>query len=286
MRRLPIQSTMMEWLSGSGRPVAGRALFEVGTGHVPLAPIGFFLCGARSIMTVDLHRRIHWGLTRRSLEWIADHRREVFAVYGHVTEKVLLGERFALLCSHRHDPAVFFAAAGIEYKAPFDAARTALPAGGMDGHFSINTLEHIPPLAVRSILLEAKRILAPGGWIMHFADLSDHFQHGDPSITKIHFLRFGEEEWQRIAGNEFAYCNRLRASEYRRMFRELGLAVEREEGIVDQACLAEAAAGRFFKANPRFSGLAPDDLCTVSLRILARHDELAAVEGAKCSDHG
>ena len=40
---------------------------------------------------------------------------------------------------------------------------------------------------------------------MHFVDLSNHFQHQDQSITRINFLKFSDLEWNRIAGNEFAY---------------------------------------------------------------------------------
>jgi len=38
--------------------VEGKTFFEVGTGHNPIVPIGFFLCGAEKIVTVDLHRRL------------------------------------------------------------------------------------------------------------------------------------------------------------------------------------------------------------------------------------
>jgi len=37
---------MGKWALESGREIAGRWFFEVGTGHVPVAPIGWFLCGA------------------------------------------------------------------------------------------------------------------------------------------------------------------------------------------------------------------------------------------------
>ena len=67
MVRLPAQAQMLKWLRDAGKSVEGMRLFEVGTGHVPLAPIGFYLCGAGQVMTVDLHRRIDWDLTRESL---------------------------------------------------------------------------------------------------------------------------------------------------------------------------------------------------------------------------
>jgi hypothetical protein len=71
MSRLPAQAEIAKWIRDAGQDIVGIRFFEVGTGHVPVAPIGFFLCGAGSVVTVDLHRRIEWGLTRKSLEWMA-----------------------------------------------------------------------------------------------------------------------------------------------------------------------------------------------------------------------
>ena len=68
MARLPAQALMVKWITEADKDIVGKRFFEVGTGHVPVAPIGFVLCGARSVVTVDLNRRIEWGLTRKSLE--------------------------------------------------------------------------------------------------------------------------------------------------------------------------------------------------------------------------
>ena len=43
MGRLPLQSEMARWLMDVGIALAGLRFMEVGTGHVPLAPIGFSL---------------------------------------------------------------------------------------------------------------------------------------------------------------------------------------------------------------------------------------------------
>lgn len=83
MSRLPVQGTMYEWLKQSGHSVVDKQFFEVGTGHVPNAPIGFFLSGAGSVTTVDLNRRIDWDLTRKSLQWISANKDTVFDLYSN-----------------------------------------------------------------------------------------------------------------------------------------------------------------------------------------------------------
>ena len=53
MARLPTQVEMTQWLVSCGMSVEGKTFFEVGTGHKPTVPIGFFLSGAAQTITVD-----------------------------------------------------------------------------------------------------------------------------------------------------------------------------------------------------------------------------------------
>lgn len=265
MARLPAQAEMAKWILDAGQGIDGKRFFEVGTGHVPVAPIGFFLCGAQSIVTVDLHRRIDWGLTRQSLEWIANHKNEVFNNYKNVVENDLFEQRFELLQSCQHNPSVFFKKAGIDYLAPMDAANTNLPHNSIDYHFSITVLEHIPLPVIQGIFFEAKRILKPNGMGTHFIDLSDHFQHTDQTISRINFLQYSESEWNRIAGNEFAYCNRLRVSDYLSKWEEMGFELRRKEIFIDEQSQKVMHEG--FSVDKMFQNYSMDDLCSTQLRI-------------------
>jgi SAM-dependent methyltransferase len=270
LARLPIQVKMTRWLMEQGILITGSCLFEVGSGNIPLVPIGFFLSGAGRVITVDLHKRIDWGLTRSCLEWIALHRGEVQAMYSEVVDLDLFNERLAVLARRQSTPQRFLEEAGIEYWAPQDAARTSLPAASVDCHFSVTTLEHIPPATLNDIFKEARRILKSNGAAIHFVDLSDHFQHQDRSITQINFLRFSEAEWEKIAYNEFAYCNRLRASDYLRLFAALGYKQLRVEGDIDSESLQALKDG--FRVDGQFMPYSSEDLCTCSLRGVFRSD--------------
>jgi hypothetical protein len=184
MKRLPAQVKMVRWLNEQGMALKDCTFFEIGTGHIPLVPIGFFLSGAGRIITVDLHKRIDWGLTRGSLEWMASHRRDLEQNYqGNVVSKAVFDERFATIVTEHSDPQRFLGRARIEYLAPMDAANTQLPENSIDCHFSVTTLEHIPEVLLRDIFVEAKRILKPVGIAIHFIDLSNHFAHQDRSIS-------------------------------------------------------------------------------------------------------
>lgn len=266
MRRLPYQREMLSWLLMHGDVVQGATLFEVGTGHIPIVPIGFFLSGADRIITVDLHRRIDWRLTQKALMWIASNYTIVKDLYRELLVDSDFDQRFALLERLQTKPRVFLEEARIEYLAPMDAAHTALPSASVDLHFSVTTLEHIPYSVLVEIFQEAKRILKPTGHALHFIDLSDHFQHQDKSISKINFLQFTDEEWNQIAGNEFAYCNRLRSRDYHQLFTDLSYQVLRYETSVDVEATELLQSG--FVLDKHFHSYTPEETCTVAVRAM------------------
>ena len=142
MKRLPTAVKMVRWLIEQGMQIEDCTFLEVGTGHIPLVPICFFLSGAGQVITVDLHRRIDWGLTRATLEWIASHRRELEKNL-YLKTKAVFDERFATIVKEQSAPQSFLESARIVYLAPMDAANTKLPENSVDCHFSVTTLEHI-----------------------------------------------------------------------------------------------------------------------------------------------
>lgn len=149
--------------------------------------------------------------------------------------------------------------------APADAASTGLDGSIVDYHISTTVLEHIPEDNIKAIMVEAKRLLKCDGVALHFIDLSDHFQHQDSSISKINFLRYSDTEWMRIANNEFAYCNRMRASEFLRLFSELTYRTIRVESVTDKD--SKDLLGNGFYVDPQFNSNS-GDICTTLLKVM------------------
>ncbi len=271
VKKLTAQVEMTHWLEESGESIKNRSLLEIGTGHIPLAPIGFFLAGAEWIITVDLHRRIDWSLTRESLKWMASHRNEIQSLFQeNIVSSSVFDQRFAAIEKHINSPQRFLEKAGIEYLAPMDAAKLNLSEKSIDYHFSINTLEHINQRKLRDIFFEARRILKSKGTSVHFIDLTDHFSHQDKSISPINFLKYSDSHWDRIAGNEFAYCNRLRPTDYFKIFSDCHFKVLQKEMTVNEEALDVLNSG--FKLNPKYSQYSQEDICTSSLRIMLSVD--------------
>ena len=170
-----------------------------------------------------------------------------------------------LIDSLKEVPEKFLSEANIQYLAPADAADTGLPDASVDYHISTTVFEHIPGVDIKRILKEAKRILKKDGMAIHFIDLSDHFQHQDKSISRINFLRYSDKEWNKIAGNEFAYCNRLRVSDCLALFKEAGFDVCRKEATVDDEARKNMENG--FMVDEKFRGYSVDELCVAGFRV-------------------
>lgn len=266
-KRLPPHAAMMRRLASMGFALDGKRCLEIGTGHLPVAPVAFYLLGAAEVVTVDLHRRLNASLTASMLGRLQYER--LAELYAGLVPPERLRERLDHLRSLDGRPVPeILDEIGIHYEAPGDAARMPDPDGSFDLSFSMTVLEHVTPVALRDLLTEARRLLGPDGYAAHLIDPSDHFAHQDPRITRINFLRFSRTEWKRVGGNEFSYCNRLRAPQLERAFTEAGLRIERCDRTVDEPSKAALESG--FPVHPDFEKFSATDLCTTELEVYAR----------------
>jgi SAM-dependent methyltransferase len=266
-KKLAFQRNLCTLMTQHGFRPRGATVVEVGTGWLPLDPIGFWMCGAARVVTIDVRRHLDPLLLARALEWMSERPEEMVALWKHLVPEAELRERHATLSRLRENPEAFLRESAIEYRAPSDAARTDLPDASVDAHFSYNVFEHVPPEAIVRILAEGRRVLKPGGVSVHYVDPSDHFAHFDRSITRINFLRFGAREWDRIAGNPFAYHNRLRDHDYRALFERAGLKPVFCRFDVEPRSLAALKDG--FPIDAEWRGREPDQLARHNLVYVA-----------------
>jgi SAM-dependent methyltransferase len=267
-RRLPRHAAMLRRLAGLGFDPAGVRCLEVGTGHLPVAPVGFYLAGAREVVTVDLHRRLQPRLTSEMLRRLVAAGDRVVSLYAGLADAAAVRERLALIDAMADRPYSLLDRIGVRYVAPGNAARMPDGDASFDLSFSMTVLEHVSPRALREILDEAHRLLRPDGFAAHLIDPSDHFAHQDPGITRINFLRFSAPEWFRVAGNEFSYCNRLRSPQFERAFTAAGFRIDRCDRTVDEP--SRTALDQGFPVHEDFRAFDAAELCTTELEIYAR----------------
>lgn len=257
---------MVEWAESAGRGVEGKCFLEVGTGRMVNVPTALWLCGAARTVTVDLNPYLSDKLVAESNQYLRQNKDEVLKLFGARAERAEFQKRFDQLMSFKGGLAEFLKLTGVEYHSPADAARLRLPDGSIDFHISNTVLEHIPPKIISDILREARRVLAPGGLLIHFIDPSDHFSHDDGSITAVNFLRFSQREWDRWAGNQFMYHNRLRSREHLELFERAGVNVLKQEKTIDDGALGALRNG--FQLDDNFKPIPPEELATTTLDVM------------------
>jgi SAM-dependent methyltransferase len=247
--------------------IRGKRVMEVGTGWRVDLPIGLFLCGAKSIVTYDIHRHLKPRLVTSAIATLWRNRERVADILAPFADRGELVDRLARLAQAANVREVF-RIAGIEYRAPADATQSGLPAASIDLHVSHTVLQHIPYAVLVDLLHEATRVLAPGGLACHHIDLSDQFARADSTISRANFLRYSETEWAAYGANQFAYHNRLRAADYQRLYGDAGHEIVGWVTRVDDRSLREIAAG-FPLAEP-FRGLPPEMLATDIVHAISR----------------
>ena len=260
---------IIDFLDKMNHTVAGKTFLEVGTGRTLNVPIGLWLCGARKIITVDLNPYLKDDLVMKSIDWMRHHKDEIKQLFKKYSDtETGFDDRLNAITLFKQDINYLLKLINIDYMAPADASSLQLRDNEIDYHFSINVFEHIPFNIMKSILLEAKRLLNHEGLLVHLIDLSDHFSHSDPSITSINFLQFTEDQWKRWAGNRFMYHNRLRCYEYDALFTSIGMNILLKKENLDLRALEYINQG--FPLAERFAGQPHRELAVSGLNVVGK----------------
>ena len=109
-----------------------------------------------------------------------------------------------------------------------------LAAESVDLICSYTALEHVryPLITVQ----ECFRILRPGGKLVSVIDLGDHSYYGKNQSYPdkvFHCLQYPEWLWNLMKWNRSSYVNRLRQSDWMRLFAEVGFVMRARETVVN-----------------------------------------------------
>lgn len=222
--------------------LTGLEVVELGSGWAPVTPLVLVCRGARSVHTYDINR--HYSRKRI--------REAATALQPKLEDR---DGRLAACARTGVLPAA------IHYHAQVDLAAQG-PAVPADLAVSRFVLEHVPPEDIVRIHRSALEWMAPGGMWAHWVSPGDHRSYSDASLSAVDFLRYSPEEWQRIAGNRFAYHNRLRLPHYRQLFEKAGWKVAHEES---SALSAHLESIKRVPVHADFAGFAPEELVAGSL---------------------
>ena len=237
---------------------------ELGTGWYPVVPISLFLSGAKNITTLDISPLCNKERLLTTLDKIiASYDKGELAKYiTIIPEQISIVKRLELEQEQFSFEEMLYAL-NITYLIK-DARKLDLPAASICLVHSNNTFEHVYTDVLKSILIEFKRLTAVGGIMSHFVDMSDHFAHSDKSITIYNFLKYSEKKWNRI-DNSIQPQNRMRITHYRKIYKELGIPITKEE--LRPGNLAELNSVNVHK---EFSNIPPEELAVSHCLLISQ----------------
>jgi len=204
-------------------------ILELGTGWYPIVPLCLFLSGYKKIISVDLNAWLKKEGQLKALERILRLNDE-----GGLQEYVpeINQERLVVLSDlwkNRNNFTYEEFNDSIHLEPRVENLITSeLPDDSVEFICSNNTFEHIYPKPLKAILARMQRLLKPQGSMSHFIDMSDHFAHFDKSITVYNFLKYSKRKWN-LLDNAIQPQNRLRISEFKKMYLGLGIPISAEE---------------------------------------------------------
>lgn len=123
---------------------------------------------------------------------------------------------------------------------------------------AIFVLEQIPQAVVDQLLSASSATLKkPGGLAIHAIDYSDRCARSHAGLSRFYFLTYIAAKWQRY-NPSMRYVDRLRRSQFQRLFREDGYDL-----VLDQPTDRPAEPEVIARLAPEFSAFERDDLFTL-----------------------
>jgi hypothetical protein len=241
--------------------VRDKVCLEIGSGWEPIIPIIFRAAGARAVYLTDLYSLICPESLQVALSFLESKRR-------FIRDRVGLSLPEFVHTASPKGAAAMLADLGLIYLAPCNCqSLTVLPDHSIDVIYSHNVLEHIPETVLRGIFAEAYRLLRQMGLMAHIIDNSDHWQHADPRISRLNFLQHSDLVWRLTCLNPQNFQNRLRHSDYIRLFTSAGFQIAKCEVNVNENALRDLAK---LNLSRDFRKYQPSDLASLSSYIVGR----------------
>ncbi|MGY4428599.1 hypothetical protein ACVWWO_001076 [Bradyrhizobium sp. F1.13.1] len=237
-RNWPRRDATLDALAGIARRVVADysamsdalpgSVLEIGAGRDLAVPIALRALGVRKIIACDVERLAKLDLIR------------------HAGSR--LGGKFETWDD--------LARSGIEYRAPYYVNDDGTK---VDCSCSNEVLEHVPADQLVTLLKGLRAVT--NGLTTHSIDYSDHYARSDKSVSRLNFLRYSDEQWRPFNSGK-QYVNRLRHSDYLRLFREAGFQIREESSVI-----GEPPPG--LEVAEQFRHYEPPDLFAIKGRIVA-----------------
>lgn len=241
----------------------GLTVVELGTGWVPAVPLAFALCGAK-VQTYDIRRLTDRQLFHKTLTELRRFSSQL-ALAANISESQIQ-ER----CRHLASAGTLADALGELggcYVAPADTCALPIESGTVDAVISSLVLQCIPQHLLAPVLVESWRILSSQGVAVHRLRLSDEYAAADAHRNHLEYLKYSQATWERWYNHRLKHQNRLRSSQFSKLFEDAGFeSVERSLGVDTESIPRLKEIG----VDSSFAQLDWNDLATVSMSVVLK----------------
>lgn len=240
--------------------ISTAAFYEFGAGWDLINPLTYYALGVEHQTIVDIRSNIHIDLINDTLQRFSMHKSRLEQLAKRTFRSIDVSPINSIADLQSHF--------GIRYLAPLDAGNTSLSAESYDFISNTSTLEHVPESDILKILVECHRLLKPGGIASSVIDMQDHYSYFDTNISCYNFLKFSDNLW-RVIDNSLQFQNRLRYSDYIKLFEQSGLEIIAQD--VNRPTSTELKILRNLSLSSKFQGkYALEDLGIKVAKVVTR----------------
>lgn len=257
----------IQMLRSANLDPAGKDCLEIGTGWAPVIPILLSLAGSRSVTLVDTQKLMGESSFLQTCEELKKHATLISRRLG--ISRDILANHLNLLSELNFNQALDHL--NCRYLAPHNLIGNPLMNNNFDLIVSRAVFEHISPKQLIKLTDIFFDLLKKGGGMCHIIDNSDHWEHNDKQINRIHFLKYSKKIFTVLSAmNPLDYQNRLRHSQYISLFKRSGFTIVIDESVPDEntmKCLDEN-----FKIHKDFKVFSKEDIAVLTSFILAKKE--------------
>ena len=246
-----------QFLKRYGELAAGERILELGTGYAHWQSVVIRLFADVEVTMFDI---VDDRLWRVFLVYMAQLRRELPHL-NFPADRLSEAERLLDSLSAAKSFDEVYDLLGAQYVLEADGDLSALQSDSYALIVSLSVLEHVHRDIVPKFMSETRRLLQPGGYVVHQFDLSDHYWYFDTAMSRKNYLRFSPETWERWLSSRVMYINRIQRPEWDEIFNAAGLE------IVDCEVVRESIGG--IPIHPSYQ-LDADAAQAMSIRYLLR----------------
>lgn len=244
------------------KSISNANVLEVSTGWNAINAVLFSLLGAKEVVATDYVRQLRLALVKKVVRSARKEADLIASIRGIGSDQLL--KEIDLLLGLQSEEA-FLRHARITYLAPVDACNLEFDDRRFDIVYSCRVLAHFPENQLPLLAQEIKRLLKPGGVVVHSIGLQDPY-YKLRNKNKVAFLTYSDKVW-RLINSELQSNNRLRASQHAKFYTDLGAEVIFADAKYNQDDIERL---KQMSVDSKFSGLTLEDLATSYYDLVCR----------------